>query len=93
MRLGAVPLRPAVTPIASAVVRVGALGVPPQIHEMVGVPVIVPMARLGDLRPRTRLLGFATMRDIEVIDRELRLLAAVRRVCIAAVVKGTHSRR
>jgi hypothetical protein len=26
-------------------------------------------------------LGFGTIRDIEVIDSELRLLAAVRRVC------------
>jgi hypothetical protein len=33
------------------------------------------------LRPSARPLRFATMRDLETIDSELRLLAAVRRVC------------
>lgn len=35
----------------------------------------------GDLCAAARPLGFGPMRDLEVIDTELRLLAAVRRVC------------
>ena len=33
------------------------------------------------MRASARPLGFGTMRDRETIDSELRLLAAVRRVC------------
>jgi hypothetical protein len=33
------------------------------------------------MRAADRPLRFATMRDLETIDSELRLLAAVRRVC------------